>query len=53
MEGIKNNQPIKFPEEPYRPQEIKSLIQGMLTFDEQNRLSWEEIFNNKIIYNSP
>lgn len=39
--------PLKFPESPTFSEEIKSVLQRMLSLDEKTRISWEEMFEIK------
>ncbi|EAR96377.2 dual-specificity kinase domain protein (macronuclear) [Tetrahymena thermophila SB210] len=47
--------PLKFPENPIRSKEVKDLLRGMLKVKEEERMSWEEIFNHPLIkdYTTP
>lgn len=43
--------PLKFPENPIRSKEVRELLRGMLKVKEEERMSWEEIFEHPLIKN--
>jgi serine/threonine-protein kinase ULK/ATG1 len=40
---------LKFPEKPMRSQKVKLLVSQMLKIAENERLSWDEVFENNTI----
>ncbi|CAD8123078.1 unnamed protein product [Paramecium sonneborni] len=42
-------QSLQFPEIPVRSQKVKNLLKRMLTVNEADRISWEDLFTNEII----
>ena len=47
---LKNSQ-LKLPESPKVDSEVKNLLEKMLGITEQDRVSWEEIFNHQYFLN--
>ncbi|KAM3146578.1 hypothetical protein pb186bvf_001113 [Paramecium bursaria] len=43
------NQPLEFPQFPVRSQKVKTLLTRMLQYKEEDRISWQELFQNEII----
>ena len=41
-------EPISFPSKPVRSNGVKELITKMLRIEEADRISWEEVFEEKI-----
>ena len=46
-----NQIPLNFPPQPKRCKEIKDLISKMLVIQEENRFSWEQVFDHEILSN--
>ena len=47
-EKIQKNKEIKFPEIPKIDSEIKILIKRMLSFEESNRIKWDQLQNHEL-----
>lgn len=41
--------PLTFPEQPVRSNAVKNLIKRMLRLSEEERVSWQEVFNDDLI----
>lgn len=48
LENIKKK-PLEFPEQPPRSEIVKDMLRRMLVFGDAERISWEELFQHKII----
>ncbi|KAL4462170.1 hypothetical protein ABPG73_018915 [Tetrahymena malaccensis] len=48
LENIRKK-PLEFPEQPPRSEIVKDMLRRMLVYEDSERISWEELFQHKII----